>query len=177
MFTYHLLAFDKDISDQSNIKFSLLSSTYSYLFNLNSNGLLILKELPLNIPSIIQLRFTLSDQFYRQPCVVQERLILIIGETLDDCQDEYQKELNHLRKPRFVIQKFRNNEIIFIFLIISLSLSVIFVGILSLLFISCSRKRKRRESITTKSTYLINPTLLMDDSKRKSTHWFITNSK
>jgi hypothetical protein len=55
MFSYRLSAFDKDISDQSNITFRLLPSIYSSLFHLDLNGLLILKEFRIKIPSIIEL--------------------------------------------------------------------------------------------------------------------------
>ena len=185
MFTYRLIAFDKDISDQSNITFQLLPSIYSNRFQLNSNGLLTISDLPLDLPSIIELDYSLTDTFKIQPCVKQEKLIILIGQTLmdrDNLIEKYQKQLQISHDHRLANQKLANykrkkQETIIIFSTFSLSTILIFVGVFSLLFVICSRKQKkrtRRRSITTKSSSLINPSLL-EDSKQQSPHSFITD--
>jgi hypothetical protein len=184
-FTYHLFAFDKDISDQTNITFKLLTSTYSNLFQLNSNGLLTINELPLIIPSIIELDYSLTDTFISEPCIKQDKLIILIGETNNDRENliqEYEKQLETSQHHRLMTQKLANNkrkrqETIIIFLTFSLSTIIIFIGIFSLLFLLCCRKQKKRNrerSITTKSSSLISPSLL-EDSKQQSPHSFITD--
>lgn len=184
-FTYRLFAFDKDISDQSNITFRLLPSTYSKLFQINSNGLLTINELTLRIPSIIELDYSLTDAFAVDPCVKQEKLIVLLGDTTNDRDSlihEYEKQLETSQDHRLMTQKLANNkrkrqETIIIFLTFSLSTIIIFVGIFSLLFLLCCRKQKRRSRerpTTIKSSSLINPSLL-EDSKQQSPHSFITD--
>jgi hypothetical protein len=184
-FTYRLFAFDKDISDQSNITFKLLPSIYSNIFKLNSNGLLTIDELPLKIPSIIELDYSLTDTFLPQPCIKQDKLIILIGDSSIDRDyliNEYEKQLETSQHHRLMTQKLANNkrkrqEIIIIFLTFSLSTIIICLGIFSLLFLLCCRKQKKRNrerSITTKSSSLINPSLL-EDSKQQSPHSFITD--
>lgn len=184
-FTYRLFAYDKDISDQSNITFKFLPSEYSNIFKLNSNGLLIINELPLKLPSIIELDYTLTDTFLVEPCIKTEKLVLLIGKTIIDRDyliNEYEKQLETSQHHRLMTQKLANNkrkkqETIIIFLTFSLSTIIIFLGIFSLLFLICRRKNKRRHrqrSITTKSSSLINPSLL-EDSKQQSPHSFITD--
>ncbi|CAF3910404.1 unnamed protein product [Adineta steineri] len=184
-FLYRLFAFDKDISDQTNITFTLLPSTYSHIFNLNSNGLLTIEELPTKIPSIIILDYTLTDTFFPEPCIKQDKLVILIGDTpidRDYLVNEYEKQLETSQHHRLMTQKLANNkrkrqETIIVFLTFSLSTIVIFIGIFSLLFLICCRKQKKRNrerSITTKSSSLINPSLL-DDSKQQSPHSFITD--
>jgi len=185
-FTYRLFAFDKDISDQSNITFKLIPSTYSNIFKLNSNGLLTIDELPLKIPSIIELDYSLTDTFLPEPCIKQDKLIILIGDTSIDRDyliSEYEKQLETSQHHRLMTQKLANNkrkrqETIIIFLTFSLSTIIICLGIFSLLFLLCCRKQKKRNrerSITTKSSSLINPSLL-EDSKQQSPHSFITDS-
>ncbi len=184
-FSYRLFAFDKDISDQFNITFKLLSSTYSNLFQLKSNGLLTIDELPSKIPPIIELDYSLTDTFFPDPCIKQEKLIILIGDTTMDRDyliNEYERQLETSQHHRLMTQKLANNkrkrqETIIIFLTFSLSTIIIFVGIFSLLFLLCCRKQKKRNrerSITTKSSSLISPSLL-DDSKQQSPHSFITD--
>ena len=183
--TYRLFAFDKDISDQSNITFNFLSSTYSNIFNLSSNGLLTIDELPLNIPSIIELDYSLTDTFSPEPCIKQDKLVLLIGDLSTDRDHlihEYEKQLKTSQHHHLMTQKLANNkrkkqESLIIFLTFTFSILIIFIGIFSLLFLLCCRKQKRRkrqQSITTKSSSLINPSLL-DDSKQQSPHSFITD--
>ena len=184
--SYRLFAFDKDISDQSNITFQLLPSSYSNSFQLNSNGLLTINELPSNLPSIIELDYSLTDTFLIQPCVKQEKLIILIGDQSidrDQLMEQYQKQLEISQDHRLINQKLENyrrkrQETIIIFSTFILSTILIFVGILSLLFLLCSRRHqnrtRRRRSIRTKSSSLINPSLL-EDSKQQSPHSFITD--
>ncbi|CAF1353273.1 unnamed protein product [Rotaria sordida] len=185
IFQYRLFAYDKDISDQSNITFNLLSSKYSSIFKLNSNGLLTIDDLPLKIPSIIELDYSLTDRFFPEPCIKQGKLIILIGDTSIDRDyliNEYEKQLETSQHQRLMTQKLTNNkrkkqEIIIIFLTFSLSTLIIFLGVFCLLFLICCRKHKRRNrerSITTKSSSLINPSLL-EDSKQQSPHSFITD--
>ncbi|CAF3868015.1 unnamed protein product [Rotaria magnacalcarata] len=184
-FSYRLFAFDKDISDQSNITFNLLPSTYSSAFKLTTNGLLTIDDLPLKLPSIIELDYSLTDTFFPEPCIKQDKLIILIGDTSIDRDyliNEYEKQLETSQHQRLITQKLANNkrkrqETIILFLTFSLSTSVIFLGILCLLCLFCCRKQKRRNrqrSITTKSSSLINPSLL-EDSKQQSPHSFITD--
>ena len=184
-FTYRLFAYDDDISDQSNITFKLLPSTYSHIFKLNPNGLLTIDDLPSKAPSMIELDFSLADSFFPEPCIKQDKLTILIGETSNDRDhliNEYEKQLENSQNHRLMTQKLANNkrkrqETIVIFLTFSLSTLIIFVGIFSLLFFICCRKQKKRNrqrSITTKSSSLINPSLL-DDSKQQSPHSFITD--
>jgi hypothetical protein len=181
-FKYNLSAFDEDISDQSNIKFSLISLIYSDFFHLNSNGLLILKKFPLKIPLIIQLQYSLTDQFYPQPCITKDKLIILIHETLDDCYrllNQSEKKFNHIQKSQLIIQKSKNLEIIFSFFIFTLFILILLISIIYLLFIlyhQWQEKRKRKRSITTKSSYIINPSLLFDDNKKQSEPTFTIDS-
>ncbi|CAF1392822.1 unnamed protein product [Rotaria sp. Silwood1] len=185
IFTYRLFAFDKDITDQSNITFNLLPSKYSYLFKLNSNGFLTIDDLPLKTPSIMELDYSLTDTFFPEPCIKQDKLIILIGDTSIDRDyliNEYEKQLESSQHQRSMIQRLANNkrkkqETIIILLTFSLSTLIICLGVLCLLFLLCCRKQKRRNrerSITTKSSSLINPSLL-DDSKQQSPHSFITD--
>ena len=185
-FTYRLFAYDKDISDQSNITFKLLLSTYSNIFQLTSFGLLTIKEFPSKqLPSIIELDYSLTDTFLPESCIKQDKLIILIADTIierDYLINEYEKQLETSQNHRLMIQKLSNNkrkrqETIIIFLTFSLSTLIIFIAIFSLLFLFCSRKQKRRQrerSITTKSSSLINPSLL-EDGKQQSPHSFITD--
>ncbi|UJR34246.1 hypothetical protein I4U23_021650 [Adineta vaga] len=184
-FSYRLYAFDKDISDQNNITFTLLSSKYSSKFHLNSNGLLTLEENLHENPSIIELDYTLTDSFVPEPCIKQDKLIILIGDTTldrDRLVNDYEKQVETSQHHRLMTQKLANNkrkrqETIIVFLTFSLSTIVIFIGIFSLLFLLCCRKQNkktRQRSITTKSSSLINPSLL-DDSKQQSPHSFITD--
>ena len=176
--TYRLFAFDKDISDQSNITFELLPSTYSDLFSLSSNGLLTVNDLPPKLPSIIELDYVLQDQFVFQPCRREDKLILLIGEISADKDyliDQYEKQLENSQHHRLMTQKLANTkrkkqETLFIFLAFSLSTLIILIGIVSLLFLICCRKEKNGQSIRRKSSSL------MDDSKQQSPHSFLTDS-
>lgn len=184
--SYRLYAFDKDITDQSNITFQLLPSSYSHSFQLNSNGLLIINELPSTLPSIVELDYSLTDTFPLQPCVKQDKLILLIGEQSIDREqliEQYQKQVEISQDHRLMNQKLANyqrkrQETIIIFSTFILSTVLIFVGIFTLLFLLCSRRNqnrtRRRRSITTKSSSLINPSLL-EDTKQPSPHSFITD--
>jgi hypothetical protein len=187
MFDYRLSAFDKDISDQSNITFRLLPSIYSSLFHLDLNGLLILKELRIIIPSIIELQYSLTDHFSPNSCTTQDKLIILIGETLNDRNyliNQYEKQLSPFEYHRLTTQKLQNYkrrkpEIIFIFVLFTFSIFIVVIGIFTLLFVLCCQKRrKRRQSITTKSSSLINPSLLLADhnKQQRSPHSFITDS-
>ena len=184
-FSYRLYAFDKDISDQNNITFTLLPSRYSSKFHLNSNGFLTLEENLQDNPSIIELDYTLTDSFVSEPCIKQDKLIILIGDTTldrDRLVNDYERQVETSQHHRLMTQKLANNkrkrqETIIVFLTFSLSTIVIFIGIFSLLFLICCRKQKKRSrqrSITTKSSSLINPSLL-DDSKQQSPHSFITD--
>jgi hypothetical protein len=186
IFTYRLFAYDKDISDQSNITFKLLPSIYSNIFKLNSNGLLTIDDLPSKDPSIIELDYSLTDTFYPEPCIKQDKLIILIGDTTNDRDyliNQYEKQLETSQNHRLMTQKIANTkrkrqETIIIFLTFSFSALIIFIGLFSLVFLICCRKQKnqhlRKRSITTKSSSLINPSLL-DDSKQQSPHSFITD--
>jgi len=184
-FLYRLFAFDKDISDQTNITFTLLPSKYSDIFKLSSDGLLTIDELPVKIPSIIELDYSLTDTFLPEPCIKQDKLIILIGDTSIDRDylvNEYEKQIETSQHHRLMTQKLANNkrkrqETIILFLTFSLSTIIIFIAIFSLLFLICCRKqtkRNRERSIKTKSSSLINPSLL-DDSKQQSPHSFITD--
>lgn len=184
-FLYRLFAFDKDISDQSNITFQLLPSIYSSMFKLSLNGLLTIDDLPSKIPSIIELDYSLTDTFFPEPCIKQDKLIVLIGDTSIDRDyliNEYEKQLETSQHQRLITQKLANNkrkkqETIILFLAFSLSTSVIFLGILCLLCFICCRKQNRRQrqrSATTKSSSLVNPSLL-EDSKQQSPHSFMTD--
>jgi len=139
----------------------------------------------LKIPSIIELDYSLTDTFAFEPCIKQDKLIILIGDTNIDRENlihEYEKQLETSQHHRLMTQKLANNkrkrqETIIIFLTFSLSTIIIFVGIFSLLFLLCCRKQKKRNrerSITTKSSSLISPSLL-EDSKQQSPHSFITD--
>lgn len=177
-FTYRLFAFDKDVSDQSNITFELLQSSYSHLFDLSSAGILTVKELPAKLPSIVELDYILQDQFLVNPCRKQDKLILLIGEISSDRDyliDQYEKQLDNSQQHRLMTQKLANNkrkkqETLFIFLAFSLSTLIILIGIFSLLFLICCRKEKDQETIRRKSSSLI------DERKQHSPHSFLTDS-
>jgi hypothetical protein len=138
----------------------------------------------LKIPSIIELDYSLTDTFLPEPCIKQDKLIILIGDTSNDRDyliNEYEKQLETSQHHRLMTQKLANTkrkrqETIILFLTFSFSALIIFIGIFSLLFLLCCRKRKhnRERSITTKSSSLINPSLL-DDSKQQSPHSFITD--
>jgi hypothetical protein len=157
LFTYQLSAFDYDISSQSNIKFRLLSSGYSYLFYLNSNGLLILKRFPSKIPLIIELSYSLSDQFFPQPCITQDKLILFIGETFDECQSLLYQ---YFQKSKLIIisDQIKPSNIYPIILIFISCILIILMSILYLTLNVCCYRRKR---LSMKSSHIINPTLLI----------------
>ena len=185
-FTYRFFAFDKDVTDQSNVTFQLLASIYSSWFQLTSNGVLSIDELPATIPSIIELNYSLSDAFAGEPCVKHDKFIVLIGDLSTDREhliNEYEKQVETSQHHRWMTQKLANNkrkkqETLFIFFAFSLSTLIIFIGISTLLFLICCRKGKRRErqrSITTKSSSLINPSLMDDNSKQQSPHSFITD--
>ena len=184
-FSYRLFAYDKDVSDQSNITFNLLPSIYSNIFKLHSTGLLTIDELPLEIPSIVELDYLLTDEFFPKPCIKQKKLIILIGNKSmdrDNLINQYEKQLETSRHHYFMIQnledqKRKKQETIIIFLTFSFSTLIISLSILSLLFLTCRRQRKERSrerSLTTKSSSLINPSLL-EDSKQQSPHSFITD--
>lgn len=175
--SFRLNAFDDDRSDQSNIRFDLISSSiYSKYFHLSSNGILTIVELPEKIPSTIEIEIRLRDQFVENPCEKREKLLLLFGQTSNDRQillNQYEKDLQMSRHD-FIQKKFSsmNNssfESFYLVLPFSLAVLVIFLGISCLLYLICCRKTKRQESIRTKSSSLI------DESKQQSPHSFITD--
>ncbi|CAF3295834.1 unnamed protein product, partial [Rotaria sp. Silwood2] len=159
-------------------------SKYSSIFKINSNGFLTIDDLPLKIPSIIELDYSLTDTFFPEPCIKQDKLIVLIGDTSidrDHLINEYEKQLETSQHQRLMTQKLANNkhkkqETIIFLLTFSLSTLIICIGVFCL-FLICCRKQKRRNrerSIATKSSSLINPSLL-EDSKQQSPHSFITD--
>lgn len=174
---FRLFAFDQDISDQSNITFELISSSYSKHFHLAPNGILTLNELASKLPSMFELDFLLRDTFIDQPCQKEGKLVILIGETNSDRDEliqQYEKEYQYSRHHRFMPHHFsssikKKQETLFIILAFSLSTLVIFIGIFSLLYLICCRKEKKETSIRTKSSSLL------DDSKQQSPHSFITD--
>ena len=183
--THQFYAFDKDISDQFNITFELVPSLYSTNFHLTSTGLLKINELPLKLPSIIELDYLLKDTFTSEPCLTKDKFIILIGNKQTDRDrliDEYNQQIQlskqqYLITQKLSIQKRKKQETILMFLTFTISTLIIVIGLFTLLFIFCCRtknKRNSQRSIATKSSSLINPSLL-DDSKQPSPHSFITD--
>ena len=167
IFPYQLSAFDDDVSDQSNIKFDLFPSASSYLFDLHSNGLLILKEFPLEIPEIIELKYSLSDQFFPQPCITEQKLILFIVEKCNHCHYLFNQYKNQFEKGKLIPEEKDQSRIYFISLILSSSTLIIFLIVLYLIVTLCRQRRDRRRSITRKCFHIINPSLLFEDHEQR----------
>lgn len=169
-----LMAFDLDLSDQSNITFELLESDWSNLFDLDRQGLLTIRELPLKLPSMIELDLALRDTFVVDPCRKEEKLIVLIGELSserDALIDQYEKQLANSQEHRLMTQKLATNkrkkqETLLIFFAFSLSTLIICLGIVSLLIVVCCRTKTNNNEQRRTLTPAID----------ESPHSFITDS-
>lgn len=154
--TYQFFGFDEDISDQENIYFQMSSSIYSNLFYLTSKGLLIVKDLPQKIPSLIQFSFTMSDQFFPKPCIQKEDFLIIICQTLEHCYfllNQYEKSPKFFHFPTNQSNGVKTILILSLFVCCSLTICICMIYFL---FICTDDKWKRRRSITSKSFYITN---------------------
>ncbi len=105
-----------------------------------------------------------SDQFFPQPCITQDKLILFIGETFDECQSLLYQ---YFQKSELIIipEKAKPSDIHSILLIFISYILIILMSILYLILTLCCYKRKR---LAMKSSHIINPTLLIGYSKQSS---------